>query len=30
MIDKGFDKITYEDSNGNVKGTFKKFQFAIL
>ena len=27
MIDKGFEKITYEDSNGNVKGIFEKFQF---
>ena len=28
MVDKNFEKITYEDSNGNVKGTFEKFQFA--
>ena len=28
MVDKDFTKITYEDSNGNVKGTFEKFQFA--
>ena len=28
MVDKVFEKITYEDSNGNVKGTFEKFQFA--
>ena len=28
MVDKDFEKITYEDSNGNVKGTFEKFQFA--
>ena len=25
---KIFEKITYEDSNGNVKGVFQKFQFA--
>ena len=28
MVDKVFEKITYEDSNGNVKGFFEKFQFA--
>ena len=28
MVDKVFEKITYEDSNGNVKGVFEKFQFA--
>ena len=28
MVDKDFEKITYEDSNGNVKGTFETFQFA--
>ena len=28
MVDKSFEKITYEDSSGNVKGTFEKFQFA--
>ena len=28
MVDKNFEKITYEDSSGNVKGTFEKFQFA--
>ena len=28
MVDKNFEKITYEDSNGNVKGSFKTFQFA--
>ena len=27
MVDKDFEKITYEDSNGNVKGTFETFQF---
>ena len=27
MVDKNFEKITYEDSNGNVKGTFEKFHF---
>ena len=27
MVDKTFEKITYEDSNGNVKGFFEKFQF---
>ena len=28
MVDKVFKKITYEDSNGNVKGVFQEFQFA--
>ena len=28
MVDKSFEKITYEDSNGNVKGSFETFQFA--
>ena len=28
MVDKSFVKITYEDSSGNVKGRFEKFQFA--
>ena len=28
MVDKDFEKITYEDTNGNVKGTFQEFQFA--
>ena len=28
MVDKDFEKITYEDNNGNVKGTFETFQFA--
>ena len=28
MVDKNFEKITYEDGNGNVKGTFQEFQFA--
>ena len=28
MVDKDFEKITYEDNSGNVKGTFKTFQFA--
>ena len=28
MVDKNFEKITYEDSNGNVKESFEKFQFA--
>ena len=28
MVDKDFEKITYEDLNGNVKGFFEKFQFA--
>ena len=28
MVDKVFEKITYEDDSGNVKGTFQKFQFA--
>ena len=28
MVDKNFEKITYEDSSGNVKGTFETFQFA--
>ena len=28
MVDKIFEKITYEDSNGNVKGVFQEFQFA--
>ena len=27
MIPKNFEKITYEDNNGNVKGTFETFQF---
>ena len=27
MVDKNFDKITYEDKNGNVKGTFQTFTF---
>ena len=27
MVDKDFEKITYEDSNGNKKGVFEKFQF---
>ena len=27
MVDKDFEKITYEDSSGNVKGTFETFQF---
>ena len=28
MVDKDFEKVTYEDSNGNAKGSFEKFQFA--
>ena len=28
MADKDFEKITYEDSSGNVKRSFEKFQFA--
>ena len=28
MVDKSFEKITYEDSSGKVKGLFEKFQFA--
>ena len=28
MVDKDFEKITYEDSNGNVKGAFQEFLFA--
>ena len=28
MVDKNFEKITYEDGHGNVKGTFQEFQFA--
>ena len=28
MVDKIFEKITYEDSNGNVKGVFETFQFS--
>ena len=28
MVDKNFEKITYEDSGGNVKGHFEKFLFA--
>ena len=28
MVDKDFEKITYEDSGGNVKGTFQEFHFA--
>ena len=28
MVDKIFEKITYEDSNRNVKGVFQEFQFA--
>ena len=28
MVDKNFEKITYEDTNGNVKGAFQEFQFA--
>ena len=28
MVDKVFEKITYEDSSGNVKGVFQEFQFA--
>ena len=27
MIDKDFEKKTYEDNSGNVKGTFQEFQF---
>ena len=27
MVDKDFEKITYEDDNGNVKGTFETFHF---
>ena len=27
MVDKDFEKITYEDESGNVKGTFETFQF---
>ena len=27
MVDKDFDKITYEDDSGNVKGTFHAFTF---
>ena len=27
MVDKDFEKITYEDNNANVKGTFQTFQF---
>ena len=28
MVDKVFEKITYQDVNGNVKGVFQEFQFA--
>ena len=28
MVDKDFEKITYEDNSGNDKGTFETFQFA--
>ena len=28
MVDKDFEKITYEDNSGNVKGAFETFQFA--
>ena len=28
MVDKVFGTVAYEDSNGNVKGTFQEFQFA--
>ena len=28
MVDKDFEKITYEDNSGNVKGTFETFHFA--
>ena len=28
MIDNDFEKITYEDNNGNVKGAFQEFLFA--
>ena len=28
MVDKDFEKITYEDDSGNVKETFETFQFA--
>ena len=28
MVDKVFEKITYEDGSGNVKGVFQEFQFA--
>ena len=28
MVDKVFEKITYEDNSGNVKGVFQEFQFA--
>ena len=27
MVDKDFEKITYEDNNANVKGTFETFKF---
>ena len=27
MVDKDFEKITYEDNSGNVKGTFETFHF---
>ena len=27
MVDKDFEKITYEDDSGNVKGTFETFHF---
>ena len=30
MIDHDFEKITYEDDSGNVKGNFETFLFAIL
>ena len=28
MVNKNFEKITYEDNNGNIKGHFEKFLFA--
>ena len=28
MVDKDFEKITYEDNSGNVKGSFQEFHFA--
>ena len=29
MVDKDFEKITYEDDSGNVKGTFEHFNLAV-
>ena len=29
MVDKDFEKITYEDDSGNVKGTFETFHLSV-